>query len=386
MKTLLLGGAFNIQFGGAAYTDKFAFLRMRQKAQMGGYVNLLNGEVSPEELVGIIDELPVIANDVKDGKYDDVVGMLKKEEQEAMKEDLYAFKNQYPEKVKEAYDVMAKDWFLLLRLFFLKEEELKGIADTVLKGYATMLIDALSNSGKIESIHESLPFKLKTFMGRFDQIYTVNFDQNVEALLGREVTHLFGTFDELADSDHAAFDMQKSVLPDYLDDLEGELHIAGISVVRKGALFEHIAGNTKLKKIVVYYLGEEEKKILESRYDKKIFRLKSAKKLWEGMLDDVKRVEKKKINVDKLDKLLESANRFADAYLTEDEFLREYNKFSNADIAGYCRKIKAVMDAEDAETAVDAHIIDDVSYLALQEGILPAVFFMLSFMNYDKIR
>ena len=386
MKTLLLGGAFNMQFGGAAYSDKFVFLRMRQKAKMGGYFTLLNQEVAPDELVGILDELPSIATDVKEGTYDDVVTLFKGAEAETMKEDLYAFKNQYPNPVQEAYDVMPKDWFLLLRLFFLKHEELKPAADAILGGFATMLIDALSNSGRIETIHEQIPFKVKTFMGRFDQLYTVNYDQNPEHLFSKKIVHLYGTFDDLMQSETAAYDMQKAVIPDLLDELEDEVHVAGISVVRKGPLFEHLAGNEKLKKIVVYYSGEDEKQMLEAHYDKKRFRLKSAKKLWEGMEDGGKRVEKKKLNTGRLGKLLEQANQYAESYLTEDEFLREYNQFTNADITRFCRMIREEMDAAGAETAVDEHILNEVYYLALQEGVLPAVFFMISFMHYDKIR
>jgi len=56
-------------------------------------------------------------------------------------------------------------------------------------------IYSVYNNGKVNEIHKSYPKNLKSFFNQYDQLFTTNYDSNVEQFTGSKVYYLHGSFD-----------------------------------------------------------------------------------------------------------------------------------------------------------------------------------------------
>ena len=153
MRSLLLGNGINIQFGGKAYSNYFIMERIRFKAKMDRYVELFNNTLDGSTIVAILDEFPLIANDIRNGEYDKYVI------EEDTKEALEGFKQRYPENIKASYEIMLEDWFFLLHMFFLKNADLTNNKNLATQGFEHLILDGIYNEGKIQNLYLKIPKK-----------------------------------------------------------------------------------------------------------------------------------------------------------------------------------------------------------------------------------
>ena len=65
-----------------------------------------------------------------------------------------------------------------------------------------MLLDAIYNDGLVQELYKFMKKPVKKFLFQFDSIFTLNYDNNIEALTKKTVYHLHGDFSELADSEN----------------------------------------------------------------------------------------------------------------------------------------------------------------------------------------
>ena len=211
MRSLLLGNGINIQFGGKAYSNYFIMERIRFKAKMDRYVELFNNTLDGSTIVAILDEFPLIANDIRNGEYDKYVI------EEDTKEALEGFKQRYPENIKASYEIMLEDWFFLLHMFFLKNADLTNNKNLATQGFEHLILDGIYNEGKIQNLYLKIPKQAKKFFDDFDNIFTLNYDDNMEKLTGKNVYHLHGEFNTLANSENP------NSVQGYLRTLSGEI-------------------------------------------------------------------------------------------------------------------------------------------------------------------
>lgn len=195
MKSILVGNGINIQFGNKAYTSDFIMKRIKYKAQLGCYNILFEGEVNEEELVRILKDFVIITNDILDGKYDDCVSDV---ELLPVVDD---FKSRY-EKINASHDLMLEDWFFVLHMFFLKNNDLSNKYRASKQGFERLILDGIYNGSKLQEIYINMPKKVSKFFSGFDNIFTLNYDNNLENLTGKNVYHLHGDFSVLADSEN----------------------------------------------------------------------------------------------------------------------------------------------------------------------------------------
>lgn len=195
MKSVLLGNGINIQFGGKAYSNDFIMKRIIFNARANRYDPLFDGLISGKDIEGILRAFVDIANKALNGDYN---GTGDSDDREAIED----FKNRYTAPVKKYYEIMLEDWFLLIRLFFITNADLKDQWKSAKQGFECMILDAIYNGGMLSSIHRNMNKKVKRFFARFDCIFSLNYDRNLELLTGRDVLHLHGDYSSPADSEN----------------------------------------------------------------------------------------------------------------------------------------------------------------------------------------
>ena len=204
MKSLLLGNGINIQFGGKAYTNRFIVQRIFFNIKAGKYALLFGeSELSSDELFDIFGGLFTYANQVIEGKYDDY------EFSDDMKEAINDFKDRYQTRIIQLYEIGLEDWFFLLELFFMLNNDLQGVNESSKQGIERIILDSIFNDGylqnsfSVDNIGNRTKQKvLKRYLSGYDNIFTLNYDNNVENLTGKQVYHLHGEYSVLADSEN----------------------------------------------------------------------------------------------------------------------------------------------------------------------------------------
>ena len=66
MLNLLTGNGTNIQFGGRAYTSMFIMERIKYRARLDAYTDLLGGKVTANELISILEGFVEEANAIRE--------------------------------------------------------------------------------------------------------------------------------------------------------------------------------------------------------------------------------------------------------------------------------------------------------------------------------
>lgn len=196
MKSLLLGNGVNIQFGGKAYSNYFIMERIRYRAKLDSYAELFGNTLTSAEIVAILDGFVDIANDIRNSEYDEFAN------DEDLSAALTDFKSRYSTRIEASYKIMLEDWFLLIHMFFLKNDDLGDNKSSAIQGFERLILDAIYNGGKIQELFLQTNKKAKRFFSGYDNIFTLNYDDNIEMLTKREVFHLHGDFSVLANSEN----------------------------------------------------------------------------------------------------------------------------------------------------------------------------------------
>lgn len=243
MKSVLVGNGINVHFGGKAYSSAFIMKRIIFNTNVSRYDLLFNGLLSGKDIVGIFRAFIEIANKALAGGYD---GTGNPDEREAIED----FKNRYTGPITKYHEIMLEDWFLMVRLFFLKNADLNNIWQPVKQGFELMILDAIYNEGMLTNIHQNMNKKVKRFFNDFGRIFSVNYDCNIDVLTGRDVLHLHGNYSVPADSEnpstvHGYIRQQAGqsvVIEEFrhcfcnaLLDYSGELKLRHATDVREGA-------------------------------------------------------------------------------------------------------------------------------------------------------
>lgn len=203
MKSILLGNGINIQFGGQAYNNRFIMLRLVFNALADKYDSMFNEMISGKDIVSMFKGLLPTANSILTGKYDSL-GIEDPEIIASISE--FKEQNKWRKHFENYYDVPIEDWLLLLRLFLIDNPDLDVEWVAAKQGFERIILDAIYNDGDIQDIHNKMDKKarrkIKHYLTSFDNIFTLNYDNNIEALTGRKVYHLHGEYSVPADSEN----------------------------------------------------------------------------------------------------------------------------------------------------------------------------------------
>lgn len=193
--SILIGNGFNINFGGAAYTNQFIIKRIIFNARADKYDALFDGLVSGDEIARIFFELAQWTNDITSGKYDDIIPA----ENMSVLED---FKSRYNWKLEHYYEVGLEDWLFILHIYFLSNSDIAGEWIPARQGFERMMLDAIYNDGDIQTLHMAMKKPVKRWLKEYDNIFTLNYDNNIEDLTQKTVFHLHGDYRTPANSEN----------------------------------------------------------------------------------------------------------------------------------------------------------------------------------------
>lgn len=194
-KSILIGNGININFGGSAYTNDYIIKRIIFNARANKYDPLFSGEITGDKIAGIFVGLATWVNDISDGKYDAIVP----DEEKPILED---FKERYNWKLSHYYEVGLEDWLFILRVYFLQNNDIVDNWPLARQGFERMMLDAIYNDGDIQKLHEVMGKPVKRWLLEFNNVFTLNYDNNVEDLIKRPVFHLHGDFRTPANSEN----------------------------------------------------------------------------------------------------------------------------------------------------------------------------------------
>lgn len=191
IETLLVGNGIIIQFGGSLYSNSSIIKRTMENAKYGQYEPDMRKTLSPKEAYGFFVLLRAELLKTIRGEYDRFAYLPS--EQRALSD----FKSRYASTRMDVDLISFEDYFLILRLIFNKckaKPETRAGASTAMR---RLFLDAIYNHGEISKVYRAFPAALAEFFLGFDDIYTTNYDTNIEQFMGMNVKHLHGQFDVL---------------------------------------------------------------------------------------------------------------------------------------------------------------------------------------------
>lgn len=189
MKSILLGNGIDIQFGGKAYSNRFIMSRVVFNAQTGKYDPLFDDTITGGEIASIFKGLLPLANDVLIGAYDHL-------SVDGLSEAIRDFKVRFQGKTtfQKYYEIPLEDWFMLMQIFYQNHPDIADQLGTAKQAVERIVLDAIYNDGKIQTLYSSMGKHVRRFINNFDHIFTLNYDNNIEKLCKRPVFHLHGDF------------------------------------------------------------------------------------------------------------------------------------------------------------------------------------------------
>lgn len=258
MKSLLVGNGINIQFGNKAYTSEYIMKRVKYKAKLGCYDKLFAGKIDGKEIAGILNAFVEITNDILDNKYDEYVI------EDELKVVLADFKSRY-NKISAAHEIMLEDWMFVLHMFFLKESDIADNLQASEQGFKSLILDGIYNDGKIQELYKNIPRKaekkIKRYFSDFDNIFTLNYDNNLEKLIKKNVYHLHGDFSVLDKSENIEY-----VLGFIRAQGDNRVFIEGMEHCFCNALLDY-SGHHKLKEAMENHKLIIESETFKEKYD-----------------------------------------------------------------------------------------------------------------------
>ena len=186
MKNLLIGNGVNINFSGTSFTNgsiiRRAITNTKRKKSELDYsketVDLLNYLYIEAKLtiLGLNDQYVFTSYD---------------------KETLINFKKKYKGKVDlKITDIGLEDYFFLYEVFCSKKNIKNPEHYNIRELLNRMFLDSIYFNGAINKIWKCYPKFFVHYLNSFDNIFTTNYDNNVEMCIKKPVMHLHGSFFE----------------------------------------------------------------------------------------------------------------------------------------------------------------------------------------------
>ena len=237
----------------------------------------------------------------------------------------------YPKK-STIDSVFMEDYFLAFEVFnndYIKKDGEKTseyYKKTMFDFLHHILVDGIYNDGKINDIYKNAYPGLKKYFDSFSNIFTTNYDYNIENIIGKSntVCHLHGEFNKLSpkydviskyynahqteynkliqkkfsDMKHIYSDTIMSwswldkygelISPDMkaketlFESISGQLEILGLSPNNDEHLFILLNDNPNIKSVIYYYFEDYDRQEIQ-HHIKKPFIPKKVNELWESM-------------------------------------------------------------------------------------------------------
>lgn len=321
MRNILIGNGFNIEIGSMDYSNAAIIKRMHKNIRYKDYGRHFDYKVNAKDLEDIINEIEGnILKDTLSGKYNHL----------CQRDDEISNLNRFIKNYDPMQSIGMEDYFLLLRLFHHFYNDSEDMIRNIAIGLQKLLLDAIYNEGNLQNLHrivsEERKKELYNVLNRFNNIFTVNYDWNIEKISKRDVKHLHGQFDCLnpqfkpgttlnviatlrgitytgSKEDSHLFcnaimgfsgALKKEIINNFINleadkdeypiqefkNLTGTLCMAGISPNNDDHIMKLIFENEEINKVIFYYYSKKDKECAEALYKNQGIICKPVSELW----------------------------------------------------------------------------------------------------------
>ena len=194
MNNLLVGNGINIQFNMKDYTTQRLVLRILKNCDREDFPSHIIVNF-PYLLKNYIGQLFLEARDILEDKYDSYTNCF------AEVESLKSFKKRYKDKINilRITDIGFEDYYLIHDLVCHKTNTQNPKQYYIREAMRIAYLYAIYNDGKINTLYQEYPRKFIDYLIGFDNIFTTNYDLNVELATQKQVYHIHGQFDKKSD-------------------------------------------------------------------------------------------------------------------------------------------------------------------------------------------
>lgn len=194
MNNLLVGNGINIQFNKKDYTTQQLVLRILKNCDREDFPSHIIVKF-PYLLKNYIGQLFLEARDILEDKYDSYTNCF------AEVESLKSFKKRYKDKINilRITDIGFEDYYLIHDLVCHKTNTQNPKQYYIREAMRIAYLYAIYNDGKINTLYQEYPRKFIDYLIGFDNIFTTNYDLNVELATQKQVYHIHGQFDKKSD-------------------------------------------------------------------------------------------------------------------------------------------------------------------------------------------
>ena len=194
MNNLLVGNGINIQFNKKDYTTQQLVLRILKNCDREDFPSHIIVNF-PYLLKNYIGQLFLEARDILEDKYDSYTNCF------AEVESLKSFKKDIKDKINilRITDIGFEDYYLIHDLVCHKTNTQNPKQYYIREAMRIAYLYAIYNDGKINTLYQEYPRKFIDYLIGFDNIFTTNYDLNVELATQKQVYHIHGQFDKKSD-------------------------------------------------------------------------------------------------------------------------------------------------------------------------------------------
>jgi len=216
MKSLIVGNGVNIQFAGMEYFNNQILKRAIDNLDTGNF----NEKIYPKELGGYIIQLLLLSKELLSGSKDNLVLTTYE------KKTLPAFKQRNKKAIQlmDYSSIGLEDYFFLHHMFCRDNKIFNPELYLITKGLERLFLDSIYNDGRINDVNKSFSNKFISWLNEFDQVFTTNYDTNIDQVLNKPVYHLHGSFSKLSDVYNPESFRNELELDEY-DFVEGYNHL-----------------------------------------------------------------------------------------------------------------------------------------------------------------
>lgn len=194
MRNLLVGNGINIQFDKINYTPQQIVLRILKNCDRSDFPSHIIANFT-YLLKNYIGQLYLESRKIMSGDYDNYTFGS------AEKDSLIAFKKQYSNKINKLRitDIGFEDYYLIHDLVCHKMKVYNPEQFYIRESMKVAYLYSIFNDGKLNQLYVNYPKVFIEFLLNFDNIFTTNYDTNIELATGKEIFHIHGQFDKKSD-------------------------------------------------------------------------------------------------------------------------------------------------------------------------------------------
>lgn len=191
---VLIGNGINIAFSENDDYKNFKIIeRLMENLETRRYDEVFAHSIEPNELTEFLTYLNQIFKDMLVG-----IEYLRYTTTENELRTLIEMSQRYKGKLKGVIDVGMEDYFFAVKIIFNRVGDDKTPLEALNLGLRYLFLDAIYNDGKIERLYTKMNCYKDELQG-YKNIFTINYDTNLDKLVDKEVYHLHGSFGVLED-------------------------------------------------------------------------------------------------------------------------------------------------------------------------------------------